>query len=241
MIDREEARRLLEASFDHLDREAAADTEEARAAAQEALLKVINDFFDCAGWRDSLYRQAVTFILGKPKGSPSQGSELASLIKNTRNFRRALAWLLYVLRLLPTSRKTVWSLVAAEEGREGGHGGGGVFEPDPVAGIDKTGSAAIENLKINLVEMVGYTAGALDLPETRRLPHELVQRAHEAWRRHSLRRTGEAPDPVKPATIRIWCTRPGRLADVFDAAYERGRQDKRANRVNRSKLLARPT
>jgi hypothetical protein len=30
MIDREEARRLLEASFDHLEREAAADTEEAR-------------------------------------------------------------------------------------------------------------------------------------------------------------------------------------------------------------------
>jgi hypothetical protein len=238
MIDREQARRLLEASFDHLDREAAANNNDARAAAQNATLTVINDFFVHAGWSDFFDRRGVTFIHGKPGGSLSQSSELASLIEAPRNFRRALARLLYDLHLLPASREAIWSLVMAEDGRDGVHDGGGAFEPDRVAGVDKKRSAAVENLKINLVEMIGYTAGALGLPVTRRLPDELLQRAREAWRRHTLKKTGESPDPVTRETIRSWCTRPGRLADVFDAASERGRRDKEANRIDRSKMLA---
>jgi hypothetical protein len=239
MIDREEARRLFEAAFDHLDREAAASSDEARAAEQKAALTVIDDFLDRAGWSDLLRRRAVTFVHGKPEGSSSQAGELASLIEKPRNFRRALARLLYDLPLLPASRKAIWSFVMAEEGREGIRCGGGVFEPEPVAGVDREDSASIENLKINFVEMIGYTAGAAGLTEKRRLTGELLQRACGAWRRHTLRRTGEAPDPVARETIRGWCTKPGRLADVFNAAYKRGRRDKEANRIESSKLLAR--
>jgi hypothetical protein len=209
------------------------------ALAQNANLTVINDFIVRAGWRDFFGRRAVTFVYGKPEGSPSQAGELASLIEKPRNFRRALAGLLYDLPLLPASRKAIWSFVMAEEGREGIHGGGGVFEPEPAAGVDREDSASIENLKINLVEMIGYTAGAAGLIEKRRLTSELLQRACEAWRRHTLKRTGEPPDPLARETIRGWCTKPGRLADVFNAAYDRGRRDKEANRIDRSKLLAR--
>ena len=239
MIDREEAHRLLDAAFDHLEQEAAANNNAARAAAQNANLTVIQDFFSRAGWNDFFHRRAVTFIHGKPEGSPSEASELGPLVKNSRNFRRATARLLYDLGLLPGSLFGIWSLIMAEEGRDGAHGGGGVFEPDSVAGVDKKGGAAIELLKIELVKMIGYTAGAVDLPKTRRLTNELLQRAHEAWRRHTLRRTGASPDPVTRETIRSWCTKPGRLADVFNEAYKRGCDDREAKRIDRWKLLAR--
>ena len=240
MTDREEAHRLLDAAFDLLDHEAKANSAEARAAAQAAALTVLNAIFDQAGWRDFLQRRLVTFIVGKPEGSPSEAGELAKLVEQRRNFRRALTRLLYDLPLLPASLKTIWELVMAEEGREEEgreREGGGVFEPDPVAGVRSSPSTEI--LKIELVEKIGYTAGAAGLPETRRLTDDLLQRAHGAWRRYTLKRTGDAPDPVTSETIRIWCTRPGRLAEVFNAAYERGGRDKRANRIDRSKLLAR--
>ena len=130
MIDREEAHRLLDAAFDHLEQEAAANNNAARAAAQNANLTVIQDFFSRAGWNDFFHRRAVTFIHGKPEGSPSEASELGPLVKNSRNFRRATARLLYDLGLLPGSLFGIWSLIMAEEGRDGAHGGGGVFEPD---------------------------------------------------------------------------------------------------------------
>jgi hypothetical protein len=239
MIDREEAHRLLDAAFDHLDREAAENSADKRDSQQKAALRVIDNFLNCAGWRDLLQRRLVTFIQGKPAGSPSQASELAPLVEKPRNFRRAEARLLGDLHLMPGSLRAIWSMVAAEDGYDGAHGGGGIYEPDPRAGVDKQGGAAIEALKINLVEMIGYTAGATGLPKTRRLTNELLQRAHEAWRRHTLSRTGKSPDPVAPKTIRIWCTKPGRLAEVFNEAYEKGRRDQLHNRIDRSKLLAR--
>ena len=181
----------------------------------------------------------VTHVHGKPAGSPAEARELAALIKTRRNFRRAAARLLYDLRLLPASRKAIFSLVMAEEGRDGAHGGGGVFEPEHVAGVDRQGGAAIEALKINLVEMTGYTAGAAGLPETRRLSHELLIRAALAWVWFKRQDDGKHPDPVTTETIRAWCTKPGRLADVFEYAYERGRRDKAAKRVDGSKMLSR--
>jgi hypothetical protein len=235
--DREEARRLVDDVFDIFEQERAANSDKARAAAQAAAVTVINNFFDRAGWSDFFQRLMVTHVHGKPAGSPAEARELAALIKTRRNFRRALERLLYDLRLLPASRKAVFSMVMGEEGREGAHGGGGVFEPERVAGVDRQGGAAIEALKISLVEMIGYTAGAVGRSETRRLPVELLLRAALAWVWHKTP-DGKHPDPVTTETIRAWCTKPGRLAGVFNEAYEKGHTDACANRVDRSKMLA---
>ena len=237
MSDREEARRLVDDVFDIFEQERAAHSDKARAAAQAAAATVINNFLDRAGWSDFFQRLMVTHVHGKPAGSPAEARELATLIKTRRNFRRALERLLYDLRLLPASRRAVFSMVMGEEGREGAHGGGGVFEPEHVAGVDRQGGAAIEALKISLVEMIGYTAGAVGRPETRRLPVELLLRAALAWVWHKTP-DGKHPDPVTTETIRAWCTKPGRLAGVFNEAYDRGHTDACARRVDRSKMLA---
>jgi hypothetical protein len=236
MSDREEAHRLLDAVFDHLEREAAEDSDVKRNAQQKAALSVINNFLNCAGWRDLLQRRLVTFIHGKPEGSASEAGELKSLVKTTRNFRRAEAKLLHDLDLLPASLKTIWSLIAAEDGRHGDHGGGGIYERDSVAGVDPDGGP-LERLKITFVEKIGYTAGTMGLSETHRLSGTLLIRAQRAWRGYTSKETGKRPNPITSETIRSWCTRSGRLADVFTEAYERGRRDKRANRIDRSKLL----
>ena len=77
----------------------------------------------------------------------------------------------------------------------------------------------------------------MGLPETRRLNDHLLLRAAREWRRRGPRQTGNTPDPVATATIRDWCTRSGRLADVFDAAYEDGRRRKAAKKTDRKRLL----
>ena len=135
----------------------------------------------------------VTFVPGMPEGSASEARELATLIKPRRNFRRALERLLYDLPLLPASFKTIFD-GHGRGGREGATADGGVFEPAPVAGVDRQGSALTEVLKIALVEKIGYTAGAAGRPRTRRLPVDLLQRA--AWHGGGTRRrTGNARIP----------------------------------------------
>jgi hypothetical protein len=239
MISREEAYRLVDAAFDHIEREAKENSDEKRAAQQRAALTIIRDFIDRAGWGDLLQRRLVTFIQGKPEGSPSEARELPKLLEPRRNSRRALQRFLYDLRPLPGSLEIIGSLVVAEEGLEGSHGGGGVFEPENVAGVDKKGGAALKWLKIHIVEMTGYTAGAAGLPETRRLPEDLLQRALGAWRHSVPMQTGKPAKPVTTNTIRLWRTRRGSLAEIFNLEFERGFRDKLANSIDKSKLLAR--
>jgi hypothetical protein len=132
---------------------------------------------------------------------------------------------------------SVWSLVLAEGGRRGALGDDGLWAHDPAAGIDPN-TGAHETLRVEVVRAIGYTAGAMGLPATRRLSELLLIRATRLWEK--LRAGAKEPlDPVKPATIRDWCARggPSRLNEIFEGACRQGAADKAANQVVRSKML----
>jgi hypothetical protein len=239
MIDHDEARRLFEASLDHLKQEAAANSNEARAAAQVATLTVIRDCMARAGWSGMFDRRMTTFVRGRDEGSPADGGDLGRLVKgNPRNARRAIARFVQDMRPIPEieNSRSIWSLVLAESGRDGAHGDGGVWDREKVSGV-KRDTAPQFTLKHHLVDRLGYTSGAEGRPEKRRVPELLLARAIRYWNAMRNAATGERAEPVTAATIRDWCTAGGPFADLFDSGYRRGVADRAAKRVDRSKKL----
>jgi hypothetical protein len=206
-----------------------------------AALEVTNDFLEEIGVLSLLQRRMAAFVLGKREGASVLADELKRLLSAKsikRNIRRMIARAVTDLALFPKEAiVSVWSLVLADGGRRGALGDDGLWAHDPAAGIDPN-TGAHETLRVELVRATGYTAGATGLPETRRLPELLLIRATRFW--NKLRAGAKEPiDPVKPATIRDWCTRggPSRLNEIFEDACHRGTADKAANRVDRSKML----
>jgi hypothetical protein len=239
MTDRDEARRLFEAVFDHLEREGDANSDEARAAAQRAALSVINDCIERAGWTDLLRRRAVAFVHGRAEGSQSRADDLEGLLDgNTHNIRRAIARTQHDLRILPRkeSNAAIWSLILAEGGRAGVHGDGGMWAHDPASGVHPD-TGATHTLKVHIVDMIGYTSGAMGFPDTRALQELLLVRAVKYWGRKSRASKQQKVKPVTKETIRDWCKPSGEFAPIFDSSRQRGSADKAAKRIDRAKML----
>ena len=223
--------------------QAAVDT---RADFQSAALTALRKLLFALGALDLLHRRMVAFARNQRMGVISHARDLESLLKpaklrkavGQKNMRKMLARVVLDLALLPgASKAVVWALNLAAGGRDGQFGDEGVFDTDPVAGIQPDSGFAY-TLQIRLAYATGYTSGANGALESRRLSEALLAQAVRTF--NDLRRRLRAEDkdtvPIaKPATIRDWCTRLHRAQ--FDLGYRQGCADRAAGQIIRSKKL----
>jgi hypothetical protein len=142
------------------------------------------------------------------------------------------------MSILSRSHKeaAIGSLVLAEGGRAGMHGDDGIWAHDSVSAV-RPDTGAAQMLKIHVVEKLGYTSGAMGLPDTRPPPGELLVRAVKYWSWKSRDTKTQKIEPVMMETIRDWCKPSGGFGALFKSSWERGAADRAAKRVDHAKKL----
>jgi hypothetical protein len=227
MIDREEARRLFEVFMDAMEREQAVNSDEARAAAQAAVLAAAAALDRATGKTDLLRRRMVVEARGLSLGANVHAADFERFARDCVDgtpsgqirLRQALARHAMDSAMVITDR---WAGVLAGQMLQTAEGRNGPLDgPVRAGGVDPHAGAA-DAIRNKIVTAAGYTAGVEFgngvIPRTFWRRFEVVQNALAA----QGRRTGHKTPDTRATTIRDWCERGGPLSNLFRNARKEG-------------------
>jgi hypothetical protein len=239
-LDHEGALNALRAA---LAEERAANSDEARAAAQAEALAQQDALDDATGMMDLRRRRMIAETRGLPLGAKvdATGFEQFALdcLDGTPGgqirLRHALGRHAVDAAATLTPR---WAALLASNMLQTAKGHDGPLDgPVRAGGVDPSAGPADE-IRNKIVVEAGYTAG-VEIGGTGRIPHELWKRAERAQNALAakMRMSGHKAGSVRFRTIKDWCLKSGPLADLFQEARNEGAQQRRA--PDRSRTLAR--
>jgi len=222
-----------------LTRERQANSDEARAEAQQQALDAHGRFLEESGMLDLLQRRMVAQIQGKQAHADVLASALPAALGSGHGRVGARAARSATIRNVldsgiipkPSSDLIAGALWAADTGRS-------LFDPEPVTGVDAD-SGALMFIRIEIARALGYEAGVKGF-ETRLLPHDHLDIARRYYVRMAAAYPGTKPmsQDISTKTISDWCSKGGIHADIFQDAYRAGLLDRAFKRINASMRLS---
>jgi hypothetical protein len=239
MPDLEEMIRLLKAVVAAGDKERAANSNEARAAAQAEALATENALDDATGRTDRRRRRMIAEAKGLPLGTKVDAADFEQFALDCLDgtpsglIRLRHIYAQYAVDgghtlTPPLSGLLASNMLQTAKGHEGPLDG-----PVRASGVDLNGGPA-DIIRDKIVGDTGYTIG-VEIGGTGRLPHKLWKRAERA--QHALaqkmRMSGEKAESVRFRTIKDWCLKSGPLADLFQDARKDGARERRAPNSDR--------
>jgi hypothetical protein len=228
MIDRDEAHRLHEVLMDAMERELAANSDEARAEAQAAVLAADAALARANGTADLRRRRMMVDARALPSGAKVEAADFARFARDCLDgtpggqirLRQALArhatdWASVLTK--------DWAGVHASQLGQNAKGHNGPLDgPVRAGGVDPDAGAADE-LRNKIVVDAGYTIG-VEAGPAGRVRHPMWKRAERA--QHALaarlRMSGQKAGNATAATIKDWCQKDGPLAALFRDARGEG-------------------
>jgi hypothetical protein len=248
--DRAAIHALLDELLDATERERAANSDEAREAAQEQVTKLHRKLLADSGVLAILQRRCVAHMQGKltsanvsPAAFPTTPEEFEGIAGDRMG--RAISSVIVYDSGLVTERVGAYlatKLYAASKGytpagNEEGEHGGDFYKPEGKPGPQAASEYEL-HFQNKVVLALGYEAGARGLPTSKRLIPDLLDAVTSFWRRLALRSKGQI-EKRSPDTIKGWCNRLGSDTNaLYEAAYSEGRADKATGRIQPSKRLA---
>ena len=228
MIDREEAHRLLNGLMDAVEQEQAANSDEARAAAQAAVLAADAALARANGVADLRRRRMMVEARALPSGAKVEAADFQQIERDCVEvtatgqvrIRQALARHTKDCAGMLGERLAgvqAGQLLENAEGRNGPLDG-----PATAGGVDPHAGAA-DMIRNKIVVNAGYTVG-VEIGPAGRIRHAMWKRAERA--QHALaarlRMRGHKAENATAATIKDWCQKEGPLAALFRDARGEG-------------------
>ena len=251
--DRAAIHALLDELLDATERERAANSDEARSLAQETVINLHRELTEKAGVRNVKRRRTIAHAQGRMSSADvndetfPDGRLDLDTVAGRRRARAMASMIIYDSDMLPAhqAHAVMGGLYAASKGLPSyidvgdGDSTGVLFGAEAVMGRKET-SAAEMFLKIIVVTAVGYEAGILRRPHTKRLVSSLLDEAARLLRNATrLHRLKEMTREFTPSTIRDWCTDTrSETREWFEQSYKRGQVDAAAGVEDPTSRLA---
>jgi hypothetical protein len=239
MPDFEEMIRFLNAVLAAGEKERAANSDEARAAAQAEHLAARDALLDATGTTDLERRRMIAEARGLPLGAKVDATGFEHFAREcldgtpSNEIRLRHAFGRHTQDAAGALTRG-WAGVLVSQMLQNAKGHKGPLDgPVRARGVDPYGGPAYE-IQNKIVVDTGYTIG-VEIGVTGRIPHELWKRAERA--QNALAQTGRMrghkTQNVSFRTIKDWCLKSGSLADLFKDARREGSQERPAPDLSR--------
>jgi hypothetical protein len=239
MSDLEEIIRLVKAVVAAGDKERAANSNEARAAAQTEALTAQNALDRATGIRDLRRRRMIAEARALPFGAKVDAAEFEQFTRDcldgtpSGEIRRRHAFGRYATDGKDALGPELSGVLTSNMLQNAKGHYGPLDGPVRAGGVDPD-MGATDEIRNKIVVDTGYTAGA-EIGGTGRIPNELWKRAQRAQNvlAQKMRMSSQKAESVGFRTVKDWCQKAGPLADLFQDARKDGAQERRAPNPDR--------